>query len=276
MYLVKHIDPQWKLAAIRGTSIRIGSVRYYRNHEDVSVRDEDEGEGRISLRLQTIDADTFNRVMSHEPIRLTNGWSIEANGCPILSERSPFNTFVYSCSYVDNLSKIAALKAAFGRSDAYFIRDPMHIAYAAADAIREKLAEWIWNNLDRISANAHHKIRRLTVHPIIGRVMYTDQPKDIIVAEHNSAAFNPHAFMLEPHFSKSTRFRAENEVRIVWTASLGGIDDSDVEFISIPHDYIDIDIPESRFTAIPKPVKESRLVNRFGNEISLAERKPET
>lgn len=70
MYLVKLIDPQWKLAAIRGTSIRIGSVRYYRNHEDAGIRDEDEGEGRISLQLQTIDADTFNRVMRHEPMRL--------------------------------------------------------------------------------------------------------------------------------------------------------------------------------------------------------------
>lgn len=275
MYLVKLIDPQWKLAAIRGTSIRIGSVLYYRNHEDASIRDEDEGEGRISLQLQTIDADTFNRVMSNEPMRLTNDWKINANGCPILSERSPFNTLVYSCSYVDNLSEIPALKATFDRSEAYFIRDPMHFAFAAAEVIRERLKDWILNNLDRISADAHHKIGRLNVHPVIGRVMYSDQPKDVVVAEHNSAKFNPRTVMLEPHFSKPTRFRAENEVRIVWTASLGGIDDSDVELISIPLDHIDIAIPESRFTALPKPVKESRLVGRFGNKLSLAERKPE-
>lgn len=272
MYLVKLIDPQWKAAAIRGTSIRIGSVNYYRNHEEASIRDEDEGEGRISLRLQTIDADTFNRVMRHEPMRLTNGWEIEANGCPILSERHPFNTLVFSCSYVENLSDIAVLKATFGRSEAYYIRDPMHFAYAAAGAIHQRLNEWIWNNLDRISADAHHKIGRLNVYPIIGRVMYADQPKDIIVAEHNATTFNPHTFMLEPHFSKPKRFRAENEVRIVWTASLGAIDDSDVEFISIPHEHMDIVISETRFTALPKSVKEARLVNRLGEKLSLAER----
>lgn len=269
MYLVKLVDPQWKAAAIRGTSIRIGSVKYYRNHEDASIRDEDEGEGRISLRLRTIDADTFNRVMTHEPTRLTNGWKINANECPILSERHPFNTLVFSCSYADNLSDIAALKAVFGRSGAYFIPDPMHFAYAAADDIHRRLNDWILNNLDRISSNVHHKIGRLNVYPIIRRVMYTDQPKDIIVDAHNATAFDPHAFTLEPHFSKPTRFRPENEVRIVWTASLGAIDDSDVEFISIPHEYMDIALPESRFTALPKPVKGERLVNRFGDKLSL-------
>jgi hypothetical protein len=205
-------------------------------------------------------------------MRLTNGWKIQANGCPILSEPHSFNTLVFSCSYVDNLTDIARLKATFGRSDAYYIRDPMHFAYAAAGVIHQRLNAWIWNNLDRISPDAHHKIGRLNVYPIIGRVKYSDQPKDIIVTENNVTTFDPHTFMLEPHFSKPTRFRTENEVRIVWSASLGAIDDSDVEFVSIPDDYMDIAIPESRFTALPKSVKEARLVNRLGDKLSLAER----
>ena len=272
MYLIKFIDPQWKNAAIRGTSIRIGSVSYYRNHENPSIRDDDEGGGRISLRLQTIDAETFNRVMKYEPIQLENDCTIDANGASILSERSLFNTFVFSCAYVESLADIAALKKIFGRAAVYYIRDPMHFAYAAAEVIRQRLLDWIWNNLDRISVDAHQKIGRLNVYPIVGRVLYTDEPKDIVVAEHNVATFDPNNFSVDPHFSKPTRFNMENEVRIIWTASFGEIDDIDVDFISIPLEYIDISISKPGFTALPKSIKENRLVNRFGQKLSIAER----
>jgi hypothetical protein len=272
MYLIKFIDSQWKNAAIRGTSIRIGSVKYYRNHEDSSIRDEDEGEGRISLRLKTIDGDTFNRIMSNEEIRLVNGWTIDANGTPILSERHPFNTLVFSCACAESLTDVVKLKKIFGRSELYYIRDPMYFAYATAEAIRKRLHDWILNNLNKISANAHHKIGRLRVHPVVGRVLYTDRPKDIVVEECNVATFDPRTFSIDSYFSKPLRFQMENEVRIIWTASFGEIDDSDVDFISIPLEYIDISLLRPRFTALPKAIKETRLVNHFGKKISLTKR----
>lgn len=270
MFLVKIIDPRWKLPSIRGESIRIGSIRYYRSHEDPLVRDENEGGGCVSAEFKTIDADTFNKLMVYDGIQMSEGFTIDANNCPILSQPNPFNVYVYSCSYIKKLSEINKLKKIFGRDSVYYIRDVMHFAYSVADSIKIHLSDFISNNPDLISPGSRHKISRLNVYPIVGRVKYSNTPKDKVVNETNLDEFKPMTFSIDPHFQKTKEFENEKEVRIIWGASLGGIDDEDVEFISIPDDYLDVQIENSRFSSSPKTLKESRLVNKFGEKLSLS------
>jgi hypothetical protein len=53
MFLVKFTDAQWKTAALKERSIRIGSVLHYREIEDSTFRDEAEGEGPIIHKSKT-------------------------------------------------------------------------------------------------------------------------------------------------------------------------------------------------------------------------------
>tara|TARA_B100000767_G_C19659853_1_gene490486 strand:+ start:78 stop:902 length:825 start_codon:yes stop_codon:yes gene_type:complete len=272
LFLVKIIDPRWKLPSIRGESIRIGSIRYYRSHEDPLVRDENEGGGCVSAEFDTIDADLLNKVMAYDGIQMSEGWTINANNIPIFSQRNPFNVYVYSCSYIKKLSDLNKLKKIFGRDSVYYIRDVMHFAYSVADIIKIRLSDFISNNPDLFGPGSRHKISRLNVYPMVDRVKYSNTPKDEVVNETNLDEFDPMTFSSHSHFQKTKEFENEKEVRITWTASLGGIDDEDVEFISIPCDYLDVQIEDPRFSSLPKKLKESRLVNKFGKKLSLSQK----
>lgn len=273
MFLVKVIDSEWKLPSIKGESIRIGSINYYRSHEDPRVRDESEGGGGVKAVFKTIDAEDFNKLMAYDDIKIKNGVSINANGCPILSGPNPFNVYVYSCSYVSQISEVNTLKDLFRRDSIYYIRDIMHFAYSAADTIKVHLNNLLIKNPGLISPESRHKVSRLNVYPVVGRVKYSNSPKEVIVNEKNLDKFDPMTFSLDHHFQKPSEFESEKEVRVIWAASLGSIDDTDVEFISIPDDYLDLQIKHPRFTSIPKEHKESRLVNRSGEKVSLSLRR---
>ncbi|MBU3625505.1 hypothetical protein ICN48_04555 [Polynucleobacter sp. JS-Safj-400b-B2] len=96
MYLVKYTQKRWCDAAINQESMRIGSILHYREIDDRCFRDEDEGEGRIIHSSNIpLTADVHNRIFAEEPYRLNEGWTIETNGAPLMSERSRFNSFVF-------------------------------------------------------------------------------------------------------------------------------------------------------------------------------------
>lgn len=269
LYLVKIIDKKWQQASIKGESIRIGSINFYRNHENPIIRDETEGGGSISAKFKLIDSTTFNKLMVFDGLRMNDDWNIDANHCPIISQPNPFNTFVFSCAYVESLSEINKLKEIFGRESVYFITDPMHFIYSSAEILKSHLGNYLHSNLNMISPDSRLKLNRLHVYPVIGRVKYTDVSKDLIVNEKNVQDFNPRTFSVNTHFQKQTKFSDEKEVRVIWTATLGSIDDSDMELISIPDEYIDVKLSCPRFTASAKQVKSERLINKEGGRIIL-------
>ena len=126
-----------------------------------------------------------------------------------------FQVFEVS-QYVLGQSEINKLKKIFNRDSVYYICDVMHFAYSVADSIKIHLSDFISNNPDLISPESRHNISRLNVYPIVGRVKYSNTPKDKAVNETNLDEFNPMTFSVAPHFQKTKEFENEKEVRIIW------------------------------------------------------------
>ena len=112
-------------------------------------------------------------------------------------------------------------------------------------------------------------MNRLKIHPVLGRVQYTDKPKDREVSEDNASKFNPNSIRVDTLFQKTQRFSQEKEVRIVWVGSFGDPYDSDYELLSIPFECLDITMEKTRFTPSPTHIKRNKLRNKSGDFLSL-------
>ena len=147
MFLVKFTDPEWKQAALTGESVRIGSVLHYREINDPTFRDEDEGEGSIVYKSeQPLDSETHNRIFSDEGYKLNDGWTINTGGVSLISQKSIFNPYIYSCSLVRRKKDISAIERKFKKEARYYIGDVWKFVNSVSAGLREHIIDSVNSN----------------------------------------------------------------------------------------------------------------------------------
>lgn len=264
MYLVKYTAKRWRDAALSQTSLRIGSVLYYREIDDARFRDENEGDGRIVHRAKTpLTAEVHNRIFAEQPYRLNEGWTIDTGGIPLLSERSEFNAFVFSCSLLQRNHEIPKLAQKFKSDARYFIKSPLGFADAVAEGLRKHLAVAMRDA--PMPQSAREKLHLLEVLPVFGAVKYTTESKNRFVIEDNIETFRAKQLRLEPFFQKEPRFQEEHEFRFVWLINLGAMDKDDFDLATTTLRTVDLEnlvVPISG-----KPCSLSGIYNRKGVRI---------
>lgn len=268
MFLVKFTDPQWKQSAIRGESIRIGSVLHYREIDDLTFRDEDEGEGVVVYKSeQPLDAETHNRIFANEGIQLSDGWKIDTGGVPLFSQKSIFNPFVYSCSLVQHKSEISRIAKRFNKKSWYFINDVWKFVEQVSAGLQNYIITQSNINPDlEIPDIVRGKLHQLEMLPIIGKVHYSDGKKEQIVNNLNAKHFQPRTVELEPYFRKPMSFKDEKEFRMIWIPNLGSMKNDDFDLMSTPFRTIDLSLSNHGMSARPRSIKE--ILDKEGAKIA--------
>ncbi|MDO8701679.1 MAG: hypothetical protein Q7J77_04580 [Undibacterium sp.] len=264
MYLVKYTAKRWRDAALSQTSLRIGSVLHYREIVDARFRDENEGDGRIVHRANTpLIAEDHNRIFSEHPYRLTDGWTIETGGAPLLSEKSEFNVFVFSCSLLQRNHEIPKLAQKFKSDARYFIKDPLGFAEAVAEGLKNYLAVAMRDA--HMHQSAREKLHLLEVLPVFGPVKYTTDLKDRFVTEANIETFRSKQLRLQPFFQKGPKFQDEQEFRFVWLINLGSMENDDFDLTTTNLRTVDLENLAAPISG--KPCSLSGIYNRRGLRI---------
>ena len=267
MFLVKFTDPQWKQAAISGKSVRIGSVLYYREINDPTFRDEDEGEGSTVYKSKVpLDAETHNRIFSSEGHRLSDGCSINTGGIPLISQKSIFNPYIYSCSLVRRKKDISAIEKKFKKSARYYIGDVWKFVDSVSKGLRQHIISSVKNNPNRANPEVQRKIDQLEILPIIGKITYSNEKKERVVDEKNAALFNPKTFELKPYFRKPTLYSDEHEFRIIWLPNLGDMERDIFDVMSTTDRLVDLSLNNHGLSSKPKSIK--KILNKNGDEIA--------
>lgn len=267
MFLVKFTDPEWKQAAVSGRSIRIGSVLYYREINDPTFRDEDEGEGSVVYKSKVpLDAETHNRIFSGEGYKLNDGWTIDTGGVPLISQKSIFNPYVYSCSLVRRKKDISAIEKKFKKSARYYIGDVWKFVDSVSEGLRKHILLSVKNNPDIAHPEVQRKIEHLEVLPVIGKITYSNENKERIVDETNSISFNPNTFELKPYFRKPTSYSDEHEFRMIWLPNLGDMENDIFDFMSTSDRTVDLSLSNHGLSSKPKSIK--KILNKRGQRIA--------
>lgn len=264
MYLVKFTAKRWRDEALNHSSLRIGSVLYYRGIDDERFRDENEGEGRIvHVAKKILTAEEHNRIFAEQPYRLADGWSIETNGIPLFSEKSEFNAFVFSCSLLKRNHEIPKLAKKFKSEARYFIKDPLGFADAVAEGLKNHIVAFL--STAEISQSTREKLHLLEVLPVFGPIKYTTETKDQFVTDDNIEKFRSKRLRLDPYFQKNPKFEYEREFRFIWLINLGSMekDDFDLSTTNLPFvNLAGLDVPISG-----KPYALKGIYNRNGVKI---------
>lgn len=266
MFLVKFTDPEWKQAAISGRSVRIGSVLYYREINDPTFRDEDEGEGSTVYKSKVpLDAETHNRIFSGEGHKLSDGWSIDTGGVPLISQKSIFNPYIYSCSLVRRKKDISAIEKKFKKSARYYISDVWKFVDNVSVGLRKHIISSVKNNPNMAHPEVKNKIDQLEILPVIGKITYSNEKKERVVDETNATSFNPNTFELKPYFRKPTLYSDEREFRMIWLPNLGDIEKDIFDFMSTTDRTVDLSLNNHGLSSKPKSIKQ--ILNKEGNKI---------
>lgn len=264
MYLVKYTAKRWRDAALSQTSLRIGSVLYYREIDDARFRDENEGDGRIVHCAKIpLTAEVHSRIFAEQPYRLTDGWTIDTGGIPLLSEKSEFNAFVFSCSLLQRNNEIPKLTRKFKSDARYFIKNPLGFADAVAEGIKNHLSVAMRDA--HMPRSAIERLHLLEVLPVFGPIKYTKESKDRFVTEDNIETFRSKQLRLEPFFQKDPRFQDEREFRFLWLLNLESMEKDD--FYLTTTSLRTIDLKSLAAPISGKPCSLSGIYNRRGVRI---------
>ena len=265
MYLVKFTNSHWKTEALEGRSIRIGSVLYYRTIGDPAFRDEDEGEGAVVYKSkEPLDAETHNRLFQYDGVQLAGGWKINTGGVPLISSKSTFNPFIFSCSLVRRKGDIPKVAKIFKKDAWYFIGD----AWKFANSVSEELRNYLINvsNDIEMSKEVKGKLERLELLPVLGKIKYSNESKERVVDDELAKSFDPNLIQLEPYFTKPKSYADEQEFRFIWIPNLGSIKDDEFDLSSTNIPTIDLALPDIGLTKKSRSVKE--ILSKSGKKIA--------
>lgn len=267
MFLVKFTDPEWKQAAVSGKSIRIGSVLYYREINDPTFRDEDEGEGSVVYKSKTpLDAETHNRIFSGEGYKLNEGWEINTGGLPLVSQKSIFNPYIYSCSLVRRKRDIPIIANKFKKNARYYIGDVWKFVNAVSEGLRNHIISSIKSNPKMALPEILKKLEQLEILPVIGKIAYSDDKKERIVNEVNADSFNHNTFELKPYFNKPTKYFDEQEFRMIWLPNLGNMEKDIYDFMTTTDRTVDLSLSNHGISSKQRSIKE--ILNKRGQKIA--------
>ncbi len=266
MFLVKFTDPEWKQAAVNGTSVRIGSVLYYREINDPTFRDKDEGEGSVVYKSKTpLDADTHNRIFSGECYKLNEGWTIDTGGLPLISQKSIFNPYIFSCSLVRRKRDIPIIANKFNKSARYYISDVWKFVNAVSEGLHAHIISSIKSDPNMATPEILKKLEQIEILPIIGKITYSNDKKERIVNEIIADSFNPNTFELKPYFSKPTKYSDEHEFRMIWLPNLGDMEKDIYDFMTTTDSTVDLSLSNHGLSSKPRSIKE--ILNKRGQKI---------
>lgn len=262
MYLVKFTDKKFIGYAVSGKSVKIGSILHYRSIEDERFRDIEEGNGSIKLVMDTIDAKSFNDIMYMDGMELNPGWSIEANGCPIFSNKSSFNPLVFSCSLVQEKSEIKKLQDKFQTNGTYYIKNPRNFMFSIAQSIKEYMIKTYKNMED--SPYQNEDFDKLEIRPVMGQIFYNNENNDIEVNKNNISNFNPKTIDMKGLFTKPTSFKSEKEFRFMWFLEFGD------KYSSFIDETLLVSVLKSSLSNKIVKVSKSKLITNDGKPIQLS------
>lgn len=267
MFLVKFTDPEWKQAAISGKSVRIGSVLYYREINDPTFRDEDEGEGSIAYKSKVpLDAETHNRIFAGEGYQVSDGWTINTGGVPLISQKSIFNPYVYSCSLVRRKKDIPAIEKKFKKNARYYIKDVWKFVDNVSEGLRKHILLSVKNNPNIANPEVQRKIDQLEILPVIGKVIYSNDKKERVVDEKNATSFDPNTFEPKPYFRKPTLYSDECEFRMIWLPNLGNAREDIFDLMTTINRTVDLSLNNHGLSSKPKSIKQ--ILDKEGNKIA--------
>lgn len=265
MFLVKSLNLEHRDSVLQRGAIRIGTINYYREIEDATRQDNEEGLGHIVWTGQSLSGKDHNRIFSrHENVKLDEDWSIVNSGVPLHGSYPNFNAFTFCYSRVKSTSEI--LETSGGKaSHHYFITDlPQFIKTISQGLIPiaiNSIKEFEPDNADRL-------IRGLDVMDVTYRINYSDTPKHRTVNDENLKTFNPMSFHPQDFFQKSTSFSYEKEVRTVWLF-FSKNENGERQLLSLPHpDERHVDLELGKL-----PISKKRRNNDINIKISTL--KPE-
>jgi len=237
MYLVKFTSNEWKNKAISGDGLKIGTTKHYREIEDEKFRDEEEGGARIIFRPGgEVSGSQFNRIFKHEGAKIPEALKIDLIGTSLQGERSQFNTYVYCCSWINDLSEIEELSERFNSDTYYSISDPTKFRNTIGQELEQVIKQ---NCVDNLETNGLSEdiIETIRVLPMLTGILYSDRQKERIVTADNIDTFEPRIFDVVNFFQKPTRFEGERELRFLWPATWQLPDEEGIQGISIIEDW---------------------------------------
>lgn len=239
MKTIKFISPFWKYKFLTEGSIRIGSFDYYKNIENQNIKDEFDGGASIVYKGKKPITEEHNALFFNDRIQLTNGWSIDTNGCPIIGKPSTYNTFIFCCSHFENYSEIELSQKSLGKEDYYEIFDTKKFV----DIISNALLKFCYHHfLQRPYLIDYKKLdlkKHLKISCVAQKVVYKDEPKYNIVTEKELDNFNPKTVNIDELFTKDIRYKENSEYRFIWVLFLDDKENNYISMISIPFEYLD-------------------------------------
>ncbi len=249
MYLVKSLQEKHREATLKAGHVRIGTINYYRQIEDETRADGEEGLGKIVWCGEELKQEHFNKIFSpFDDIQMINGWTIKNNGMPIHGSYPNFNAFVYCYSEVETTDDIAAASGGKGESYVCIAKPARFVAL-----VREELKPIIIRAIEKHAPHEEKEqiLKTLEILDVNYRVNYDDQRKDRMVDESNVEDFNPMAFHPQDFFQKATSYSYEREVRTLWLPiAIHPLTGREVP-LNIPHNWQheDIDINPDVFSS---------------------------
>ena len=267
--LVKFSTKKYKILTLAGLSIRIGTLKYYRNIENKLIRDEEEGGGRIVYDCRIpLTAERFNRYFVDDNIKLAEGWSFNTSGVPLVSERSPFNAFIFCCTLVNDEKEIPKLSQAFKSNAHYYIKDIWEFADRIGDRLLKRVIREARRYPERISFSAD-QLSSLKVYPMVGKVKYSDEPKVRAINENNLDTFNPRLYKPEHLITKPLKFASEQEFRFIWFLNLGDVSEGKRDLVSIEYNHFDIKFARRGLSWRPTNLSREDFKDKHGNLFDL-------
>ena len=245
MYIVKYIKSKYFDDAVDNGNIRIGTFGYFRKIKEDTLRDENEGPGKIKIYGNDMSSDVLQRVVSK---KFPNDFVIKFKaGEGHLIDDLEIDCLVYCTSYVNNINEIPMLKNnSFKDKDKhFFIADEHLFETRCGNEIKRKF-----------------KINRprepVYVYCFTGKVSYIDSPKETNMIYKDVEEGKPLRVNLRFLFEKPASCINENEYRFVWFCTNKPLHD-EYGIYSISDDYIDVPIdPTDCITEEPSIYKPSK------------------
>jgi len=206
----------------------VGTIRYYKNIENEYLRDQQEGQGPIVAKFDTLSASTFNRIFPDSGLSLNAPWKIQANGCKIIDDQSTFNAFVFCMSMTHNPSAAEAIKTKLNKGSVFYLKNISELSSDVSKKILTKLYE----------LNPTLPKDEIAIRFQYGDVQYSDHDYSREVNENNYHKFNPRSVSIEDLFTKPRIFKEESEIRIIFSiynkrlksfSSFAGLDFIDIQ-----------------------------------------------
>lgn len=230
MFIVKYLKSEYIDRTISGESIRIGTFKYFRNIEDSSLVDKNEGAGKFLIHGNKFSTDLLNPFLVQ---KLPEDFIIEfeAGKGTLIIDDVIVNMFVFCTTYVDDIEDIEKIrKRRFMDKDSY-------LCIADENTFIEKCSQ---NLLHQIRINHPDEIKY--IYNWSGKVDYTDFPKKTDIDYNDFVQKGlPLALNLRLLFEKPVKYEPEQEFRFVWIITNKPIE-SDHGLYSIEQDYCDVQI----------------------------------